>query len=58
MKQAYLAHITGPHFPGCDNNLSIFHKELKGKLDDGERSVVGGMHVAEVQKKHFALDVA
>ena len=46
-----IVHITGPHFPGRDNDLSIFRKELKGKLDDGERAVAYGMHVAEASGK-------
>ena len=51
-------HITGPHFPGHDNDLSIFRKELKGKLDDGERAAADAMNVAKSLEKHFALNVA
>ena len=53
-----VVHITGPRFPGLDNDLSIFRKELKGKLDDGERAVADGTCVAEALGKYFALDVA
>ena len=50
--------ITEPHFPGRDNNFSIFRTELKGQLDDGERAAADGTHVAEAPEKYFALDVA
>ena len=50
--------ITRPHFHGRDNDLIILRKELKGKLDDVERTTADGMHAIEAPEKCFAPNSA